>query len=48
MSSDEYNVVIPLLWQFLLNSVINENKCKRKIWVHERNKKRKENNTIFV
>ena len=45
MSSDEDDVVIPLLWQFLLNSEINEN--NRKIWVHEINKKRTENNTIF-
>jgi len=47
MSSDEDDVVIPLLWQFLLNSEINENNRKRKIWVHEINKKRTENNTIF-
>jgi len=47
MSSDEDDVVIPLLWQFLLNSEINKNKRKRKIWVHEINKKRTENNTIF-
>jgi len=46
MSSDEDDVVIPLLWQFLLNSEINDNK-KRKIWVHNINKKRTENNTIF-
>jgi hypothetical protein len=47
MSSDEDDVVVPLLWQFLLNSEINENKRKRKIWVHEINKKRTENNTIL-
>jgi len=39
MSSDEDDVVMPLLWQFLLNSEINDN-GKREICVHEMNKKR--------
>lgn len=48
MSSDEDDVVIPLLWELLLNSEINENKRKRKIWIHEIHKKKHpEYNTIF-
>lgn len=46
MSSDEDDVVVPLMWQFLLNSEIsNDKKCK--IWMHEINQKRLENNTIL-
>jgi hypothetical protein len=47
MSSDKNDVFILLLWQFLFNSKINENKYKRTILVHEINKKRTENNTIL-
>ena len=34
------------MWQFLLNSESSKKK-KRKIWMHEINKKRLENNTIL-
>jgi len=46
MSSDEDCVIVPLMWQFLLNSESSNNK-KRNIWMHKINKNRLENNTIF-
>lgn len=37
MNSDKDDVVIPLLWEFLLNNELNDNK-KCKILVHKINK----------
>ncbi|VVC29569.1 Hypothetical protein CINCED_3A013618 [Cinara cedri] len=36
MSSDQDNVVVPLMWQFLLNCESSKNK----LWMHEINKKK--------
>jgi len=46
MSSDEGHVVLPRMWQFLLNNESSNDK-KREIWTHEINKKRLENDTIL-
>ncbi|KAL4126780.1 hypothetical protein QTP88_010989 [Uroleucon formosanum] len=44
MSSDEEDVAIPILW-FLLREIEQE-KNKKKLWVHPLNLRRTENNTI--
>lgn len=44
MSSNEEEVIVPVLWSLLLD--IEKNKKPKRMWVHPLNKKRATNNLI--